>query len=324
MGRKQLFNPIQMNFFLKEQRQGPVCRPGNQTTTRPNNQTSPCPEVDPLNYNMAQCDSDDPDLRCACVDCAKTCDLDLGELSHPTTCFIGNPRLDCLAFTFIILYAVFAVVVIMAMANVVLARRGLSMWKQRQLRRVEEEREPLVQSDSEVEGDSDETQVPFRPWPVDSFLQRVFFKLGGFCAHHPTIVLLSSLVIVVALSVGWVYFKVETNPINLWVDPKSEALAQKAYFDENFEPFYRITQLIITPASLAAENVFDWKFLNQVWKLQNVIEELQVMHPYENKTVGMKDLCFKPTGTACATQSFLGKLNCFVLSFLSICYCFFA
>jgi hypothetical protein len=57
------------------------------------------------------------------------------------------------------------------------------------------------------------------------------------------------------MCLGFVNFKVEQDPIKLWSAESSTARQNKKYFDDNFGPFYRITQLIIVPKDKNTENL---------------------------------------------------------------------
>lgn len=69
------------------------------------------------------------------------------------------------------------------------------------------------------------------------------------CAKRPTVTLLISLVVIIALSVGTIYMEVTTDPIELWSAKVSRARREKDYFDDKFGPFYRTTQIFIRPTN---------------------------------------------------------------------------
>lgn len=41
--------------------------------------------------------------------------------------------------------------------------------------------------------------------------------------------------------------QITTDPVELWASPTSRTRLDKDYFDSNFSPFYRTTQIIIQP-----------------------------------------------------------------------------
>ena len=65
-------------------------------------------------------------------------------------------------------------------------------------------------------------------------LTRCFSWWGRFCARHPVIVLGCGVVICITLTVGVCFFKVITDPVELWSSPDSQARTEKDYFDNNF------------------------------------------------------------------------------------------
>ncbi len=69
------------------------------------------------------------------------------------------------------------------------------------------------------------------------------------CARWPWFVLIGGLSVAIALAVGVIYLKVTIDPVELWASPTSQTRKDKDYFDENFNPFYRTTQVIIHATS---------------------------------------------------------------------------
>lgn len=82
---------------------------------------------------------------------------------------------------------------------------------------------------------------------LERFIEVRFTRMGKFCATYPTLVLVIGLAFCGLMCLGYVNFKIEKDPINLWSSDSSHARRNKKYFDENFGPFYRITQMIIEP-----------------------------------------------------------------------------
>lgn len=85
-----------------------------------------------------------------------------------------------------------------------------------------------------------------------------------------------------ALGHGIKYLKITTNPVELWAAPNSRSRIERDFFDSNFEPFYRIEQIIIAsnaqnftyPTSNGPIDfgpAFDKEFLREVLWLQNNI-----------------------------------------------------
>jgi Niemann-Pick C1 protein len=68
----------------------------------------------------------------------------------------------------------------------------------------------------------------------EGLLTSIFAAWGRLCARHPVLVILASVVTCVVLIVGICFFKVVTDPVELWSAPDSRARLEKNYFDENF------------------------------------------------------------------------------------------
>ena len=82
---------------------------------------------------------------------------------------------------------------------------------------------------------------------LERFIEERFQYLGRFCAEYPKLVLFLGLAFCSLMCLGYFNFEIEKDPIKLWSADSSIARKNKLYFDENFGPFYRITQLIIEP-----------------------------------------------------------------------------
>ncbi|KAH9624776.1 hypothetical protein KSS87_022862 [Heliosperma pusillum] len=93
----------------------------------------------------------------------------------------------------------------------------------------------------------------------------------------------------------------------LWVGPGSRAAKEKEFFDSHLAPFYRVEQLMIatvpnkgegkSPTILTEENI---KLLFEIQKKVDGIRS-----NFSGSMVSLTDICFKPLGQDCATQSIL-------------------
>lgn len=73
------------------------------------------------------------------------------------------------------------------------------------------------------------------------------FSLWGYiAAEYWFMVIPVAIVLVAGCCAGLHFFEVTTDPVELWSAPNSRARKEKNYFDENFGPFYRPAQIIIT------------------------------------------------------------------------------
>ncbi|CAF0977101.1 unnamed protein product [Rotaria sordida] len=146
---------------------------------------------------------------------------------------------------------------------------------------------------------------------TEKFLERIFYRLGLFCAQHPFIVLSIGTILIIGLSCGLFKFKVTTDPVQLWSSKSSIARQQKDYFDKHFKPFYRTTQIIIVPDDQSFEThyylsppapvseytlgpVFKLDFLLRVLDLQTDILSLTAELNENNRTIYLSDICLKP------------------------------
>lgn len=157
---------------------------------------------------------------------------------------------------------------------------------------------------------------------LEKFFEDSFCKWGIFVASNPYWIMFISLLVSVILSLGVCYWKVTTDPVDLWVSSGSKARQDLNYFNENFWKFYRIQQIVIAPATSGGKSghfnytyvrnrknvttefgpAFNQTFLLDIFNLQRSIESLVYKAPNGAK-VSLDDICFKPLGKECATQS---------------------
>lgn len=144
-----------------------------------------------------------------------------------------------------------------------------------------------------------------KPWPIEIALQSYFRMHALWVYRHSKSVVFLTVLFTIISSLGLLKLQVETEPLKLWVDPSDQILLQKNYFDSKFEPFYRVTQLIMSPHENSSENdaagtIFDFEFLRSAYELQKSLETISL----DNGNKSLKDICFNPVGQACGIQSF--------------------
>ena len=157
---------------------------------------------------------------------------------------------------------------------------------------------------------------------LERFIEDKFTRMGKFCATYPKLVLFIGLAFCFLMCLGYFNFKVEKDPIKLWSSDSSTARQNKKYFDENFGPFYRITQLIIEPKEsiesiLHADNqgnhsitALQSKVLLEIYQLYDrinkIVAECTECDELDNKYISLSHICHQPLypdNTNCATQS---------------------
>ncbi|XP_065212714.1 NPC intracellular cholesterol transporter 1 homolog 1b isoform X2 [Planococcus citri] len=164
----------------------------------------------------------------------------------------------------------------------------------------------------------DEQNEPVR---FEYIVKYVLIRLAEKCATHPWKVLCCGLVVICCLSYGITFVEIVTNPVELWASSTSQCRKEREYFNENFGPFYRIQQVIVSAKGLNnffhnTSNgpvefgpVFHEEFLRDFKKLQDEISNLG--KPEE----GLEKICFSPfasrgkklkTPGKCLIQSVMG------------------
>ena len=69
---------------------------------------------------------------------------------------------------------------------------------------------------------------------VENGLGKGFTMWGRFCANHPIIIVIASLVVGACFAGGIAMYDVTTDPVKLWSAPDSVARTEKHYFDSHF------------------------------------------------------------------------------------------
>jgi len=274
--KKLLGSPFQMNF--------------------PRPDDTKHPDMEPMNKKAYPCNTTDEKYRCACLDCGSSC-AELPEVTEAKQCYVGI--LPCLSFAVIIIYSVFLGLLCLAVAGHV-AYMNHSKHKNERLRLLQD----LEPSDDEDEGDIVHNvgmlDRPTQHYFINTWCDRIFSRLGYVCARFPVITISTSVLAVFLLSLGWLRFQIETDPVRLWVAPDSPAAREKAFFDEKFGPFYRAEQAFLvneTGGPVLSYDVLNWWF--------DVEGRIQRSKSYQSG-ITLDQVCFKPVNDACVVQSVSG------------------
>lgn len=138
---------------------------------------------------------------------------------------------------------------------------------------------------------------------TERYLEKTFQKIGTFFATYPWYTLFVGLIFVVAMGCGIMFLEVTTDPVKLWASAQSRSRIEREFFDSNFQPFFRIEQVIITARNMPEIQhntsngmrtfgpVFDKEFLTEVYKIQ---EDIKALGSNEEGATTLKDICFAP------------------------------
>lgn len=283
--KKLLGSPFQINF--------------------PRFNASKFPDMTAMDPAPKACNSSDADYRCACVDCPATCP-ELAPVTEQEYCNVGV--LPCLSFAAILVYCVLMLLLVTGVS-------GHIAYQQHNQRK--SERLQLLQ-DAALSDDEDQDDIvhdagvldrPQRQYALNTVCDSAFNYLGRNCAKFPLITIGCSILVAAVLSIGWTNFEVETNPVRLWVSPDSDAAREKAFFDENFGPFYRAEQAFVVNDTNPSGPGPVLSFETLAWWLDVEQRVQRRISPTKHVTLG--DVCFNPTGAACVVQSLTGYFNNF-------------
>jgi Niemann-Pick C1 protein len=235
---------------------------------------------------------------CGCSDCELSCPVPIPP-PQKSKCKIWD--IDCFAFASTLFFILLSTAFLMA---VFLGKNLIR----------KDDKDPLLTR----------TNVKFSFFSriggqTELYLGKLFENIGLSCAKHPIKVIVTSVLICVVLTSGFVlYFSVLTDPVELWSPASSETRLNKNYYDTHFRPFYRTTQLIIRPTNNTPfthstftdtqefSAAFQLDFLQQVLELQNSVSAIKAT--LNNQTIELEDICFaplKPDNNKCTIQSVL-------------------
>ncbi|GJE84117.1 multidrug efflux transporter AcrB transmembrane domain-containing protein [Phanerochaete sordida] len=307
------------------------------------------PEFTPFDARARNCADEDLGSRCTCIDCPTVCQT-LPPVPPPgsePSCHVGS--ISCLSFSLTILYGLCVIAFVVGYIipstirkrkerlyeRVALSADGASdstpmsprshsrgLVGASSLAHQDVEESSGNYSDSRHLGrgasllDPIETVQP-RQYRLNAYLRRTFYRLGFHTASHPWATFAIMFAAMALLNLGWNEFKIETDPVRLWVAPNSESRIQKEYFDEHFGPFYRPEQIYVTVATTSPSDLKDgdtamtmsneqkppvlsWDHLKYWMNIESEIRQLTSPKGYT-----LDDVCFKPLGPdgACVVQS---------------------
>ncbi|XP_009384014.2 uncharacterized protein LOC103971663 [Musa acuminata AAA Group] len=293
-------------------RQANLNEPGSPYAITFRSNISDSTGMKPMNTTVYSCG--DSSLGCSCGDCPSSavCSDSSTPAQHAKqSCSIniGSLKIKCLDFSLAIVY-LFLVSAFLLWGFVYRKKRaGPSRTKT--LLNVRDDNNHNSGDKKEAPSQISEEVPPVvkahRPSVIQLYMSNFFRKYGSFVSKNPTLILCLSLVVPLLLCLGLIRFKVETRPEKLWVGPGSKAAKEKQYFDSHLAPFYRIEQLILAGISGSdAErppNIISDKNLKLLFELQKKVDDLRAN--YSGSMVSLADICLKPLGKDCATQSVL-------------------
>lgn len=249
-----------------------------------------------------KCNDEDVAYRCACLDCPGVCPI-LPVVDELQKCTVGV--LPCWSFSVIMIYSVLACV-----------GGSYLLWCAVQKHREKKSERLRLLQDTSASDDEEEGSVLNagyvdrslqREYSINSFLDSMFYHIGYTCSSFPAVTILVSIMAVGLMSLGWMNFAVETDPVRLWVSPTSDAAMEKQYFDDNFGPFFRTQQAFLVndttsdgPAPVLSYQTLGWWF--------DVEQRVRRLKSWDNG-VTLEDVCLNPTGNGCVVQSVTGYFD---------------
>jgi Niemann-Pick C1 protein len=246
-----------------------------------------------MHHAPKKCNDEDVAYRCACMDCPAVCPI-LPDVDEVKVCKVGSLR--CWSFAVIVIYSVGLII----LGSYLAYTEGVKYRKKKK-----DNLRLLRDSDSQYSDDDDEGAVTGagltferyrKRYILDEYCEKIFSKIGEYSAKFPGATIGISILVVGFLSLGWLNFSVETDPVRLWVSPTSDTAMEKKFFDDNFGPFFRTQQAFLindTGPVLSYETLGWWFDVEQ--------QVRRLMGPVYHDT--LEGVCLNPTGEACVVQS---------------------
>lgn len=141
----------------------------------------------------------------------------------------------------------------------------------------------------------------------------IFEAHGRFVAKHWLLWIVVPLVLVALLAASIKDLQVETDPESLWVPPGSRPLREEAIFNREFAPFYRVQQVVVTPAVNKTDSLLKPEYIKDLLQLSLDINAIQAdieMYSEDGKpytdVFNYTALCNRPVpGQGCLVQNVL-------------------
>ncbi|XP_034681127.1 NPC intracellular cholesterol transporter 1 [Vitis riparia] len=259
-----------------------------------------------MNVSIYSCG--DTSLGCSCGDCPSSpvcSDYEPPSPQQKDACSIslGSVKVKCIEFSLAILYIVLVSAFFgWGLFHRTRERRRIPASNMKPLLNFEDEKLTTLKVHEMV---PQETNVQLSA--VQGYMSSFYRQYGTWVAKNPSLVLCMSLAVVLILCLGLIRFKVETRPEKLWVGSGSRAAEEKNFFDSHLAPFYRIEQLILATMpdikSGKSSSIVSDDNIQLLFEIQKKVFGLRAN--YSGSVVSLTDICLKPMGQDCATQSVL-------------------
>ncbi|KAG8377268.1 hypothetical protein BUALT_Bualt08G0010500 [Buddleja alternifolia] len=270
----------------------------------------------PMNVSTYSCG--DTSLGCSCGDCPSSTACSNSALPSPpkkSSCSvrIGSLKAKCVEVAVAILYIILASV-FLGWGFIHKKRKRSPTYRTKPLVNVPNSgiiRRANSQKDENIPmqmlEDVPQINSGVQLSIVQGYMSKFYRRYGTWVARNPVLVLFASVFLVLVLCLGLIRFQVETRPEKLWVGPGSRAAEEKQFFDSHLAPFYRIEQLIIATvqdtAHGKAPSIVTESNINLLFDIQKKVDAIRAN--YSGSMVSLTDICMKPLGNDCATQSVL-------------------
>lgn len=246
--------------------------------------------------------------KCACQDCLSGCPIPV--FPEPEVKKIFN--LTVYQFVITVIYSmIFTILTIFYIVKTYRNRYHSILYDSDPVPEINDQfgLQQIINEDPEVisyESNAYEFQIKFY-----KCIQSIFRRWGILISTHKFLTTFFALILITSLSAGLTFhLKIVSDPIKMWSPPDDIFHEQKAFFDVNMGPSYRIEQIVITTPKLKPSKInimgvnyvfgppLKPEIISEIFKIQDFIANLSIAYNKTNSTVEnltVKDLCVKPT-----------------------------
>ncbi|KAF2364310.1 Niemann-Pick C type protein, partial [Trinorchestia longiramus] len=215
----------------------------NSSTTTGIDYTNTNRTMTPINLDVAPCN--DTALLCLCADCRNSCPPLADDPVVEEPIYVGSITL----LAFIMIWIFIGEITLILYYYVLFRCKSTSTADTHSLEAPKEAsiKDSKPQAKKQVEDPSvfEDASADLEKCLSENFAR--FATVFSGVAKAPYVVISVCLVVCLCLTGGMFLMEITTDPVKLWASETSRTVQEKNYFDEKFSPFYRTTQVIMTP-----------------------------------------------------------------------------
>ncbi|CCH61138.1 hypothetical protein TBLA_0E00770 [Henningerozyma blattae CBS 6284] len=243
-------------------------------------------------FNNSVYACNDPQYKCDCNDCEASCSnlktLDENDIT------IGRWHLT--SFILIVIYTLVTILVLLSVSVSYIKNKRKNI----RLRILSEDLDNHFTSSDIHANDSLFQQYSIVTNPLNNKIEQYSQKVTHYAAKNPYSIIYSTCFIVMLCGILLLRFdRLETDPINLWVNKNSQMFKEKQYFEETFGLLHRTEQIFVvneTGPIFSSYETIKWWFN---------VEKRITEESFKNQSFTYQDICMRSSpNSSCIIESF--------------------